>query len=193
MLKINLGCGVDKKVGYVNVDWSPLVGADIAHDLNSYPYPFEAGSCGLIEAFHVLEHLEKPFQTMAEFHRMLAPGGVLHIKVPHFSRGMTHAEHEHGFDVTFPLYFNENFTKSGYYGVPFKLESMRLSWLAMFHLLPYMGYGRATIGVLRAVNAVVSGLANLSPAFASRIWCFWVGGFDEIEFVFEKPKTTKAA
>lgn len=187
MLKINLGSGIDKKSGYVNVDWSPLTQPDIVHDLNVYPYPFEANSCELIEAFHVIEHLERPFQTMREFHRMLAPGGRLHIKVPHFSRGMTHAEHEHGFDVTFPLYFNEGFTRSGYYGVPFKLESMRLSWLAMFHLLPYMGYGRGTIALLRGANTVISTLANASPGFASRIWCFWVGGFDEIEFVFSKP------
>ncbi len=184
--KLNLGCGEDKKDGYINVDWSPLVKPDVAHDLNATPYPFEDNSVDLIEAFHVLEHLEKPFALMKEFHRILKAGGVLHIKVPHFSRGFTHAEHEHGFDVTFPLYFNPTFTKSGYYGVPFKLRSLRLSWLAFFHLLPSMGYGKILIGFLRGVNAFISALANVSPAFTSRIWCFWVGGFDEIEFVFVK-------
>lgn len=184
--KLNVGCGEDKKAGYVNLDWSPLVGADVAHDLNNFPYPLEAGTFELIEAFHVLEHLDKPFNVMKEFHRILAPGGVLHIKVPHFSRGFTHAEHAHGFDVTFPLYFNPSFTKSGYYGVSFELRSMRLSWLAFFHLLPYMGYGRVSISILRGVNGFISALANISPAFTSRIWCFWVGGFDEIEFIFIK-------
>lgn len=184
--KLNLGCGEDKKEGYVNLDWSSLVNPDVVHDLNKLPYPFPDNSFELIEAYHLLEHLDKPFVIMAEFHRILVPGGTLHIKVPHFSRGLTHAEHEHGFDVTFPLYFNPNFTKSGYYGVPFKLESLRLSWLAFFHLLPYMGYGKFTIGALRGVNAIISGLANLSPAFTSRIWCFWVGGFDEIDFIFRK-------
>lgn len=185
-VKVNLGCGEDKKVGYVNVDWSPLVKPDVVHDLNQTPYPFEDNSVDHIEAFHVLEHLSKPFTLMREFHRILKTGGILHIKVPHFSRGFTHAEHEHGFDVTFPLYFNPAFTKSGYYGVPFTLVSMRLSWLAFFHLLPYMGYGPVMIGLLRGVNTVISWLANLSAGFASRVWCFWVGGFDEIEFVFVK-------
>ncbi len=184
--KLNLGCGEDKKEGYVNLDWSPLVAPDVVHDLNKLPYPFPDDSFDLIEAYHVLEHLEKPFLIMGEFHRILKPGGKVHIKVPHFSRGLTHAEHEHGFDVTFPLYFNPSFTKSGYYGVPLKLESMRLSWLAFFHLLPYMGYGSLMIAVLRLVNAIISAAANLSPAFTSRIWCFWVGGFDEIDFVFSK-------
>jgi SAM-dependent methyltransferase len=134
----------------------------------------------------VLEHLEKPFEVMREMHRVLKPGGTLHIKVPHFSRGMTHAEHVHGFDVTFPLYFRNDFTSSGFYGVEFSLEKMELHWLAFFHLMPAMGYGRGTIGLLRFVNGIISWLGNLSPAFASRIWCFWVGGFDEIEFWFRK-------
>ncbi len=184
--KLNLGCGETKKDGYVNVDWSALVHPDVVHDLNKLPYPFSDNSFDLIEAYHVLEHLDKPFLVMAEFHRILAPGGTLHIKVPHFSRGFTHAEHEHGFDITFPLYFNPVFPKSGYFGVPFKLESSHLSWLAFSHLLPFMGYGKFMIGVLRGVNVLISGLANISPAFASRVWCFWVGGFDEIDFVFRK-------
>lgn len=139
--KLNLGCGEDQKEGYINVDWSPLAKPDVVHDLNMIPYPFEDNSIDIIEVFHVLEHLDKPFVVMKEFQRILKVGGTLHVKVPHFSRGFTHAEHAHGFDVTFPLYFNKNFTRSGYYGVPLDLKSMRLSWLAFFHLLPYMGYG----------------------------------------------------
>ncbi len=184
--KLNLGCGEDKKEGYINVDWSPLVKPDVVHDLNTIPYPFDDHSVDSIEAFHVLEHLEKPFAIMKEFHRILVPGGQLHLKLPHFSRGFTHAEHTHGFDVTFPLYFNPSFSKSGYYGVPFRLCSLRLSWLAFFHLLPYMGYGKITIRLLRGINAAISVLGNISPAFTSRVWCFWVGGFDEIEFIFKK-------
>ena len=125
--KLNLGCGEDHKEGYVNLDWSPLAKPDVVHDLNAIPYPFPDSSFDLIEAFHVLEHLDKPFKVMGEMHRMLKPGGTLHVKVPHFSRGFTHAEHAHGFDVTFPLYFNKNFTKSGYFGVYFSLQSMRFS------------------------------------------------------------------
>ena len=74
------------------------------HDLNHLPYPFRDAAFDVIEASHVIEHLDRPFAVMKELHRLLKPGGVLHIKVPHFSRGFTHAEHAHGFDVTFPLY-----------------------------------------------------------------------------------------
>jgi SAM-dependent methyltransferase len=183
--KLNLGCDEDKRAGYINVDWNNLAAPDILHDLNIIPYPFADNEIDLIEASHVLEHLDKPFEKMKEFHRLLKPGGELIVKVPHFSRGFTHAEHAHGFDVTFPLYFNKNFTKSGYLGFEYELIDCRMSWLAFLNLMPFMGYGGLTIACLRAINWFISLLANLSPAFCSRIWCFWVGGFEEIKFKFK--------
>lgn len=180
--KLNLGCGADKKAGYLNLDWNPLTEPDVLHNLNSLPYPFPDLRFDHIEASHVLEHLDKPFEIMKELHRILKPGGTLHIKVPHFSRGFTHAEHAHGFDITFPLYFDSKFTKSGFIGTEFNLISAEMEWMAFFHLLPSMGYRNATIAALKAINAAISFLANLSPAFCSRVWCFWVGGFEEVRF-----------
>ncbi len=182
--KLNLGCGEDKKEGFVNLDWNKLVEPDAVHDLNKVPYPFPDNEFALVNASHILEHLEKPFVIMKELHRLLKSGGKLIVKVPHFSRGFTHAEHEHGFDVTFPLYFDKKFTRSGFFGVEFELKKIQLHWLASFHLLPYLGYGGLTIGLLKIINGFISPLANLSPAFCSRVWCFLVGGFEEIEFEF---------
>jgi SAM-dependent methyltransferase len=179
--RLNLGAGESKEAGYINLDWQPLTNSDITHDLNRFPYPFDDASIDEVRAFHIVEHLDRPFDVMRELHRILKPGGLLHIKVPHFSRGFTHAEHAHGFDITFPFYFDPSFTKSGYYGINFKLESMRLRWFAFPHLMESLGYSKATIATLNGVSAFLSFLANLAPAFASRIWCFWVGGFDEIE------------
>jgi SAM-dependent methyltransferase len=182
--KLNLGAGADRKPGYVNLDWTPAAAPDVLHDLNKFPYPFAENTFDLVEAAHVLEHLDRPFDAMREIHRIMKPGGRLLLKVPHFSRGFTHAEHQHGFDVTFPLYFNPSFTMSGYTGASFELAALRLRWLAFSHLLPSLGYGGGTIGVLRLVDKLVSGAANVSPCFCSRVWCFWVGGFEEISFEF---------
>jgi len=186
--KLNLGCGENIKAGFINIDRNPLVKPDITHDLSVLPYPFSDNSFDLIEAFHILEHINEPFLVMKELHRILKPNGKLIIKVPHFSRGFTHAEHTRGFDVTFPLYFNKHFTKSGFFGVELKLEKLRLQWLAFIHLMPSMGYGKGSIAALKILNKIISGIANLSPNLASRIWCFWVGGFDEIEFEFRSIK-----
>lgn len=188
MKKVNLGSAGFKKEGYINVDWQSIVEPDLVHDLNVFPYPFEDGSIDLVEASHLIEHLNRPFDVMKEIHRILKVGGKAIIKVPHFSRGMTHSEHFHGFDVTFPNYFNRKFIKVGYFGVDFKLERLELHWMAFFYEIKDMGYPDWMISILRVMNKAISFLANLSPAFCSRFWCFWVGGFEEIEFVFIKEK-----
>jgi len=76
----------------------------------------------------------------------------------------------------------------GFFGVEFKIERLRLHWLAFFHLMPSMGYGNITIALLKILNKIISGIANISPNVCSRIWCFWVGGFEEIEFEFTPIK-----
>ncbi|HXR11946.1 MAG TPA: methyltransferase domain-containing protein [Gaiellaceae bacterium] len=118
---MNLGCGAFKKPGFLNVDGDPRFEPDLLLDLDALPYPFESGRFELIEADHVLEHLSDPFAVMKELHRILVAGGRLVVRVPHFSRGFTHADHRRGFDVTFPYYFDPAFTP-GYMGVSFQLE-----------------------------------------------------------------------
>ena len=186
MMKLNLGCGEFKKEGYLNLDISSALRPDLIHDLNTFPYPFQGSQFDLIEADHVLEHLENPFLVMKELHRISKNKASLIVRVPHFSRGFTHPEHKRGFDMTFPLYFQESF-KGGYQGVEFELKKLRLSWFAQKSLkkttlsrAPYLiGYG---------VGSMLSFLANLSPVLCSRLWCFWVGGFEEIEFQFVVKK-----
>jgi len=188
MNKLNLGCGEDYKESYLNVDFHDHFKVDKVYNLNSFPYPFEDSYFDEIVAFHVLEHLNDPFTVMKELHRIIKPGGKLHIKVPHFSRGLTHPEHKAGFDVTFPQYFNPNFTKSGYYGINFQIEFMKLNYIAFFHLMKYMKVSPVLIGILKFIRVIVNFFANLSPLFCSRFWCFWVGGFEEIEFIFKAVK-----
>jgi SAM-dependent methyltransferase len=120
--KLNLGAGERPMEGYVNLDWEKRDGTDVVHDLNTVPYPFSDSHFDEVYVSHVLEHLDRPFDVMKELHRILKPGAKLHIKVPHFSRGFSHAEHTHGFDVTFPLYFNPDKHMSGYYGYEYRID-----------------------------------------------------------------------
>jgi SAM-dependent methyltransferase len=184
MKNLNLGAGKIKKPGYINIDWDSAYNPDILHNLNEFPYPFSDNYFDVIEASHVMEHLDRPFEIMKELHRLLKPGGTLLIKVPHFSRGFTHSEHCHGFDVTFPMYFDDKFLGSGYTGVEFRLEKMELHWSAFSYLLSNLGYGKLSLLIILFLNKVISFLANLNMHFCSRIWCFWVGGFEELEFKF---------
>lgn len=183
--RLNVGCGRFPKPGFWNVDWAPGEGVDQVADLSKFPFPFEDGQFDEIHADHVLEHLPDAFGTMRELHRVLAPGGRLEIRVPHFSRGFTHAEHYRGFDATFPYYFEPGF-EGGYTGTHFVCESVRMRWFAQ----PYLKRKFLTprqFSVAEALGRVFDRAANLNPLVCSRLWCFAVGGFEEIEFVFRKP------
>ena len=184
--KLNLGCGEFPKTGFVNVDFFSNSKPDVSHDLNQIPYPFEDDYFELIEADHLLEHLTDPFGVMGELRRICAPQGLIHIRVPHFSRGFTHADHKRGFDVTFPYYFNPKFLP-GYQRIPLELVKMRLTWFAQ----PYMKKSvlPAPLVLLGQIaGMVIDFFANLSPWLCSRLWCYWVGGFEEIEFIFRVKK-----
>jgi SAM-dependent methyltransferase len=186
MKKLNLGSGAFLKEGYVNLDVTPKWGADVIHDLREFPYPFPDDEFDLVEADHCLEHVPEPFPVMRELHRITRPGGAIHIRVPHFSRGFSHAEHMSGFDITFPYYFRPEFV-AGYQDVELKLDKQRLRWFAQPYLkrtvLPKPLFYAAT-----GVGAALDVVANLSPSLCSRLWCFWVGGFEELEFRFSVVK-----
>ncbi len=184
--KLNLGSGAYKKAGFINVDWVEDTHPDVVHNLAFFPYPFADSTFDVIEADHVLEHLPDPFGVMRELHRIAAPGALITIRVPHYSRGFTHPEHQRGFDITFPYYFSRSFP-GGYQGVEFTLKKLTLTWFAQKYLKkatvsPIAYYGASMLG------AVFSFLANLSPMLCSRLWCFWVGGFEQIEFQFTVKK-----
>ena len=185
--RLNLGCGEDYREGYLNVDFHDHIKVDKVLNLNQVPYPFKDNTFDEVIAYHVIEHLNDPFTIMKELHRITKPMAKVHIKVPHFSRGFTHAEHKAGFDITFPYYFNPKFTKSGYFGVHFRLKRMSLNYSVFIHLMKGMEVGSMTIFIVKMANKIFSFLANLSPMLCSRIWCFWVGGFEEIEYEFARP------
>lgn len=81
-LRLNLGCGPNTKVGWINVDLAPQ--ADFRLDLRR-PLPVQSESCTTVFAEHFLEHLEYPAGARAFFadcHRILQIGGRLLLSVP---------------------------------------------------------------------------------------------------------------
>ncbi len=88
MKVLNLGCGMVRKEGAINVDRSLMCNPDFVWDLNRFPYPWEDGSIDKIIASHVLEHLDDTIGVMDEFNRILKWNGILEISVPHTSHDL---------------------------------------------------------------------------------------------------------
>lgn len=69
-MKLNLGCGKDKKEGYVNIDSSDEVKPDKIWNLEKTPFPFRENSVEEIIAEHVLEHIKNFIPLMHELRRI---------------------------------------------------------------------------------------------------------------------------
>lgn len=82
--KLNLGCGNDIRTGWINLDISPLEGVDVVHDITQLPLPFDDDTFEFILCQDILEHLEY-IPLLKELHRILKKGGIVEIRVPHFS------------------------------------------------------------------------------------------------------------
>ena len=83
--RLHLGCGNEVLPGWVNHDLAKLAGVDVVHDLDSYPWPFDSETFFQVRLFHVLEHIAQPVRAIEELHRITAPGGVVHLRVPYWS------------------------------------------------------------------------------------------------------------
>lgn len=86
-LRLNLGCGPNRKPGWLNVDLAAPQ-ADLHLDLRE-PLPFPAGSASVIYSEHFLEHLEYPEEVtrhLRESMRLLRPGGLFSVGVPDAGR-----------------------------------------------------------------------------------------------------------
>ena len=88
MTKLNLGCGMNRLDGYINIDREKVTAHDVRWDLEATPWAFASDdSIEEIRAAHILEHLgQEPTifcEIMQEIYRVLKPGGVLVVIVPH--------------------------------------------------------------------------------------------------------------
>lgn len=84
-MKIHLGCGKRCLPGYVHVDRADFEHIDHNHDIASLPM-FAGDSADLIYCCHALEYFdrEQAPAVLAEWRRVLRPGGILRLAVPDF-------------------------------------------------------------------------------------------------------------
>lgn len=86
-MRLNLGCGHDKKDGWHNVDKFAEVKPDEVADLEQLPWPWRDSSVEEVLLKHVLEHLgartEVYLGIVQELWRISQPGALIRIVVPH--------------------------------------------------------------------------------------------------------------
>ncbi|NBE80941.1 methyltransferase domain-containing protein [Micromonospora rubida] len=79
---VDLGCGGTKQYpGNLGLDLFPAPGVDTVADLSG-SLPLADDSVDVLFAVHILEHLIDFLPLVDECHRVLRPGGVLHVMSP---------------------------------------------------------------------------------------------------------------
>ena len=86
-MKLNLGCGYNRREGWVNVDSAADCAPDVLHDLESLPWPWADNSVEAVRFMHSLEHMGREptvfLGMMKELYRICRDGAEIEIAVPH--------------------------------------------------------------------------------------------------------------
>jgi SAM-dependent methyltransferase len=82
---LNLGCGHDHFPGWINLDASPEVEADVVFDLEecgTHKLPFDDNYIDGFFMCHILEHIDNTLNLMQELYRVAKPEARLVIRLP---------------------------------------------------------------------------------------------------------------
>src|SRR3989338_7737719 len=179
---LNLGCGRTRIPDSLGVDIRKIgTYVDIVHDLDLLPYPFNNNSVNEIHMYHVLEHVHEPLKKMEELYRILKLGGLVYLRVPHFSSmgAFSDITHIRPFGYTSFGVLEEEDYHHFYNKAKFKIIHNEIKY---FVLYPNTGlyskyiHKNSCPWYVRPIVRIINFLIKLSPPFFERFWCYWVGG-----------------
>jgi SAM-dependent methyltransferase len=134
---LDIGCGTNKTPGAIGMDINPRTAADVIHDLDDLPYPFENDQFDEVIGRHVIEHVRDPMAVMCELHRITRAGGKVRLVAPHwtnpdFATDLTHRNHLNSY--SFRNLTDERAVFPFYTDVRFRQLAVRVSVLNLWKL-----------------------------------------------------------
>lgn len=96
-MKLDLGCGPNKKEGHVGIDCRSFPGVDHVLDLGRDRWPFDDASVDEAHSSHMVEHLtsEQRIHFVNELHRVMKKGAKAHIITPHWAAARAYGDLTH--------------------------------------------------------------------------------------------------
>jgi SAM-dependent methyltransferase len=82
-IKVDIGCGSNKKPDCIGIDCQDLVGVDFVLDLTKDKLPFEDNSVDYIFSSHFLEHIKNPNYLFSEISRVAIEGAIFENWTPY--------------------------------------------------------------------------------------------------------------
>ena len=136
LFKLDIACGNNKQKGFKGID---IIGkgtqADIVHDLNKFPWPFEANSVDEIFCSHYIEHVPDLMAFMNEIGRILKVGSRVMFIAPYYTsiRAWQDPTHVRAISEASFLYYGKEWRKINrleHYPINcnFKIESINYAF-----------------------------------------------------------------
>jgi SAM-dependent methyltransferase len=96
-VKLDFGCGPNKKEGFVGIDSIAFPGVDHVLDIGTERWPFDNETVDEGHASHFLEHLtaSQRVHFFNELYRVLKPGAQATIMVPHWGSCRAYGDPTH--------------------------------------------------------------------------------------------------
>jgi hypothetical protein len=97
LVKLDLGCGPNKKEGFLGLDQYEFDGVDHVVDLGRDRLQFDDGEVEEVHASHFIEHLDAKGRChlFNELHRIMAPGAKMTMIVPHWGSSRAYGDPTH--------------------------------------------------------------------------------------------------
>ncbi len=188
--KLDIGPSYYKAKDFIGLDILRSDGVDVVGDARCMP--LKTSSIDEIYSSYCLEHIDDQLAVVKEVFRVCKPGAMIRLILPHFSnpaffddlthqrlystRSFEHYDHDMHALTGYPNYLPE---------VNIKLISAELRWWPP-QIIARKGVGKRLI--LNTLNGIVNWLANAHPFLCERVWCRWIGGFYEVDYVMKVVK-----
>jgi SAM-dependent methyltransferase len=106
-MKLDIGCGKNKREGFHGVDQFPMEGVDTVLKVGHDAWPWEDGSVEEIHASHFIEHLTQleRMHFMNEAYRVLKDGGKVTVITPHWASNRAYGDMTHQWPPVSEMFF----------------------------------------------------------------------------------------
>lgn len=189
-IKLDIGPSYYKAKDFIGLDILRSAGVDVVGDARCMP--LRTSSIDEIYSSYCLEHIDDQLAVLKEIHRVCKSGATVRLILPHFSnpafyddlthhrlystRSFEHYDHDMHALTGYPNYLPE---------VNIKLIKAELRWWPP-QIISRKGRGKRFI--LNVLNSIINGLANAYPFLCERVWCRWIGGFYEVDYLMKVVK-----
>lgn len=107
VIRLDIGCGKNKRDGFIGIDQYAIPGVDVVCDVRYKPLPYKNGSVDEVHCSHFIEHLTaiERVKFMNELYRVLRVGAKVTLVAPHWCSNRAYGDMTHCWPPVSEMWF----------------------------------------------------------------------------------------